>query len=444
MNGMVDFVIDKNEVTSRKLPEILKLYDYFTAAFLSSQEFYLARKLRTSGTPLETKNIFSEYFDVFEPTEKPRQIPVKALQWIEQNKNRKFFLWVPIGTVHWPYAWRVHKPFRTMFDPKEYSPFYLNYETYPKLSKDGLPLSILSRIYKENYYVNFVPVYHLTDEDKAFIIARYDAGIYYTDLFIGRLLSVLEKNNLMDKTIIIIHSVHGEDLGEHGYFQHYDIYDTEVKNALIIKFPDNRFGGKRIVTQVQSIDIVPTLLDCLGIPLHHEFQGQSLMPLMREIKSREADRIAYITRIPLWEFMLGRWLMEFQNESKSDAFSETEQKKGYYELLKQHCGVYPEYHYPPYDIGLRTNKWKLILRKNRSLLEEVSWWGFISNQKIEQEEIELYDLEADPFEQNNVARLHPSVVADLKENVLRWDSDVERRRTKKIPADSERSIIPYP
>lgn len=469
-SGMVGFKFGKNEFISKQLPEILKYYDYFNAAFLSSPEFYISQMMM-AGKPkapgITRNNIFSESFDVFEPTKIPRQVPEEALEWVEQNKDRKFFLWLPIGTVHWPYAWRVPESLRTMFDPKDYSPFFLNYKGYGKVNKDLLSLPMLSRIYMGNFYLNFSPIYRLTERDKAFIIARYDTGIYYTDLFVGKLLSVLEKNNLMDKTLIIIHSIHGEDLGEHGYFQHYDIYDTEVKNALIIKFPNNLFKGKRISNQVQGIDIVPTLLDYLGIPLHHEFQGQSLFPLIRGTKCRDTSRFAYITRIPLWENALGLSLLErlyyrntdfiftklgryllgkfyYRNKNTDYIFTEIEKRKDYRGLLKQYCGVYTDRRYPPYDIAIRTNKWKLILRKNKSLLEEISWWGFISNKKISQEEVELYDLEGDPFEQHNVARLYPAVVATLKENLLRWDSDIERRRTKKISTASERSIIPYP
>jgi hypothetical protein len=144
---------------------------------------------------------------------------------------------------------------------------------------------------------------------------------------------------------------------------------------------------------------------------------------------------------------LRRYLLEkfyYRNKNREYSFTEIEKRKDYRGLLKRYFGVYADRRYPPYDIAIRTNKWKLILRKNKSLLEEISWWGFISNKKISQEEIELYDLEVDPFEQRNVARLYPAVVATLKGNLLRWDSDVERRRTKKIPTVSEYSIIPYP
>jgi len=445
MNGTIGFRSDPGYVPPRRLPEILKYYDYFNAAFLSSPEFFLQKIIHPSGDISKAKSLFSHYFDVYEPTDKVRQIPEKAFAWVEQNKDRKFFLWIAIGTVHWPYAQNVPEPLRNIFDPKEYSPFYLNYDNDPKDFKDGLSHSILRRIYKNDYYLNFTPVYHLTEKDKAFIIGRYDAGIFYTDLFIGKLLLVLEKNKLMDKTLIILYSIHGEDLGEHGYFAHYDIYDTEVKNALIIKFPGNLFKGRRIATQVQGIDIVPTSLDYLGIPSQHSFQGQSFMPLIRNPKkARQTDNVAYVTRIPYWEAFSDR------ERIKSDAAEHSFQNQGVKkidigsDLVNPSCSFYPKSSYPPYDIGLRTNRWKLILRKNKLLLEKVSWWGYISNKKISQEEVELYDLEADPFEQNNVAYLYPAIVDRLKENLLQWDNTIEKQRPKKISTSSDYLIIPYP
>ncbi len=217
MNGMVDFETGKDEVTCRRLPEILKYYDYCNAAFLSSPEFYWNFKLGESGTLLPARNVFSEYFDFFVPAEKRREIPAdKTIEWLKDNKNKKFFLWIPIGSVHWPYAWTVPEWLRAVFDPKDYFPFFLNYEGYAKVNKDYLSISVLSRIYRGDYYLNFSPVHKLTNQDKEFIIARYDAGIFHMDAFIGRLLSQLREYHLMDKTMIIIHSIHGEDLESMG------------------------------------------------------------------------------------------------------------------------------------------------------------------------------------------------------------------------------------
>jgi len=445
-NGMIEFESSEADVTGRRLPEILKYYDYYNAAFLSSIEFYKNVKLSRTGALIPARSVFEKHFDVYEPTRKNGDIPWDALGWIKRNKEKKFFLWLPLGSVHWPYSWMVPEADRKVFDPPRYSPFFRKYGAFPNANKDYMGIGILSRIYRGEYYCDFSPAHRLTKEDVAFIIARYDAGIRYTDMFIGRLLSVLEKQDLMDKTLIILHSVHGEDLGEHGYFQHYDIYDTEVKNALLIKFPGNKFRGKRIFHQVQGIDIVPTLLDYLQIPLDESFQGRSVTALIKNTDVSQINEFAYTSRIPLWEFVLSRYLLEwYQMIAMPQVFTKIESKKHYPEMLKEYFGTFPEYRYPPYDIAIRTNRWKLLWRKDPALQEKISWWGFISGKNISRKEIELYDLTQDPFERTDVAAAYPEVAAMLKEKLVLWDNKQEAGRSPGANRDSrERSIIPYP
>ena len=73
-----------------------------------------------------------------------------------------------------------------------------------------LPYStVLSRIYRGTYYVDFTPRLQLSERDVDFILSRYDAGISYTDMFIGRLLDLLDELSLGENTLIVLHSIHG-------------------------------------------------------------------------------------------------------------------------------------------------------------------------------------------------------------------------------------------
>jgi len=425
VNGLVSFESSRQDVSLITLPRILKYYGYTNAAFLGSPEFYF-------GAMVTLNSIFRDSFDIFLPScDQERALPRSALEWIATNSKKKFFIWVPIGTVHWPYALNVPEPYRSMFDPKDYK---------PRDNTQNISYEMLKRIYRNKYYTNFSPQYELEKKDVEYILGRYDSGIFITDKFIGDLIRILKQNNLFDNTMIILHSIHGEDLGEHGYFQHYDIYDTEVKNALLIKFPRNKFQGKKISHQVQGIDIMPTILDYLDIPINHEAQGKSLVPLIKYNRSDDSSEFAYITRIPLWEFLLSRLILgnspyEHSIEGKATSQYET--------LLRQHFGVYPDYKYSPYDIAVRTNKWKLIVRMDKDLLEKISWWGFISREKITIDEVELYDLEKDPHEQNNVVTKYPDIVVRFKEKLFEWNAENDKRQPKDIK-NSTGAIIPYP
>jgi arylsulfatase A-like enzyme len=100
--------------------------------------------------------------------------------------------------------------------------------------------------------------------------------------------------------------------------------------------------------------------------------------------------------------------------------------------------------YPPGDIAVRTNRWKLVIRKYPRLLEKVSWFRFLTGLNIPTLDMELYDLAADPFELQNVVTDHPDVAAMLKEKLTAWDKDMDRRKALYRGTGEKRYIIPYP
>lgn len=447
IHGMVSFEVHKNQVEEHSLPMILNHYGYETAAIVSSPEFFM-RYDTASGKNVNPKDIFSDHFNYFgrtmpDASGSVRVNPSAALDWLKSNKDKKFFLWVETGMLHPPYAQTVPEPYKSRFDPPNYTPFY---ERFPiRLGREsvdrGVPTEALFHVYKGDYYLDFEPIYHLEQKDVDFIRGRYDAGIYYTDMFIGDLLKQLDDLKLSGKTLVVFHSIHGESLGEHGYYFHHDVFDTEIKTALMFRLPDNERGGSRIARQVQSIDIMPTILDYLQIPLDEEAQGVSLLPL---VKGDEADykgeEYAFIDRLPWWEYVLGGWHLEHQTEREAQYTpAEIVKMKGYRALLQEKIGGGQ---YPPECIAVRTNQWKLILREKRELLENISWWNFISGKKFPVESLELYDLVNDPMEQKNVAREHPKVVEKLKARLLEWDAFNNRLKAK-LPV-GPRMIIPYP
>jgi arylsulfatase A-like enzyme len=446
VHGMVSFEVHKNQVEEHTIPQILNHFGYETAAFMSSPEFFMRFDAET-GANVNPRDIFSDHFNYYgrtlpDSSGSVRVNPTDAIDWLKKNKDKKFFLWVETGMLHPPYAQTVPEPYKSQFDPPAYTPFY---ESIPLrkggLNYTGVPTEALFHVYKGIYNLDFKPVYTLSEKDVSFINGRYDSGIYYTDRFIGDLMKQLDDLKLSGKTLVIFHSIHGESLGEHGYFFHHDIFDTEVKTALMFRLPGNERAGTRVKHQVQSIDIMPTLLEYLQIPIDEEGQGVSLLPL---VKGDEAgftgSEYAYIDRLPWWEYVLGGWHLEHQAEREAQYTAlENERMKAYRTLLHDKIGGGK---YPPECIAIRTNNWKLILRKKWELLESISWWNFISGIKYPVEPVELYDLIRDPLEQKNVAMEHPQVVEKLKVKLLEWD-ELNNRIKAKAPTGSS-MMIPYP
>ncbi|HAM53043.1 MAG TPA: hypothetical protein DCP92_20955, partial [Nitrospiraceae bacterium] len=225
IHGMVSFEVTQDMVTQRTLPEILKYYDYTTAATVSSPEFFL-RFDSGSGTVVNPGDVFSRSFDYFGRTirglagRNVRRVPNESLQWIKDHKDKKFFLWIASGLIHMPYAASVPPPYRTMYDPPNYTPFWKRVALQSGEITPGEDPSydVFSRVYHNDLYWGFSPVYHLTENDVNYVTSRYDAGVYYTDLFIGELMDLLDSLKLTEKTLIILQSIHGDDLGERGNY----------------------------------------------------------------------------------------------------------------------------------------------------------------------------------------------------------------------------------
>ena len=131
------------------------------------------------------------------------------------------------------------------------------------------------------------------DEDVQFMIDRYDGEVAYADAQIGRLLDALNELGL-DDTLVVYTADHGESLGEHGYlFDHGEyLYEDQIRVPLIVRHPDLP-GGRVVEDQVETVDILPTILDFLGIDAVAGLRGRSLLPLVHGLTGDEALRLAF-------------------------------------------------------------------------------------------------------------------------------------------------------
>lgn len=172
------------------------------------------------------------------------EISSKAIQWLKENREKEFFLWLHYYDPHGP-----HKP----------HPEFL--QSYQK--KSGME-SVSRDAYSRSRIL-------------------YKGEVSYTDFHIGRVLDTLRELGMMDTTLLIITSDHGQSLGEHEYYGHgFVIYEQTIRIPLIMRLPGIIRPHQVVGSLVSSIDIAPTVLDILAIPGDTDFQGQSLYSLMRE------------------------------------------------------------------------------------------------------------------------------------------------------------------
>ena len=110
----------------------------------------------------------------------------------------------------------------------------------------------------------------------------YDGEVLQADDVVREVVQALKKRKAWDNTLFILLSDHGEELGDHGGWEHdHSVYEELVHVPLLIRFPGGKHAGKRVARPVSLIDIKPTILDYLGRPdLAEGCRGRSLMPLV--------------------------------------------------------------------------------------------------------------------------------------------------------------------
>ncbi|MDO8470453.1 MAG: sulfatase-like hydrolase/transferase [bacterium] len=298
------------------LAEVLKEHEYNTAAFVGEGELQ-----RVFGIDQG----FDRYIDEGGISIK-ENIPL-AEEWLKQNKGSKLFLFLQGFDVHAPY--QKPEPYDDMFDKDYYglladrAKYWLDYSIKnPKAILDNIKKIDGKPVLVQDDGIE-VP---LTQQDIDYIIAQYDGGIRYTDDLIQGFFDKLKQMGLYDNSIIIVLAGHGESLGDilkraHpstdnlNVVGHGQVYDEVVRVPLIIKYPD--LAPKRVSSQVQLIDLFPTILDFLNIPQDRQvkanIQGKSMLPFLEGKQKGDIDPYAFgegeggalrFVRTPFWKLIV--------------------------------------------------------------------------------------------------------------------------------------------
>lgn len=126
-----------------------------------------------------------------------------------------------------------------------------------------------------------------------FADSPYDGELAYMDYIIGLVMRRLKDKNILGRTVIVVAGDHGEGFGEKGESGHgVFLYDNTMKVPLIF-YAENHLPPQRVVpARVRLIDIMPTVLDILGLPRPESVQGTSLVPYI--LKKKKADLESYL------------------------------------------------------------------------------------------------------------------------------------------------------
>ena len=220
-----------------------------------------------------------------------------------------------------------------------------------------------------DYLASWMPA-GLTDKD--YVIAQYDGAVAYMDACIQNIFAELTGLRLDENTLVVVDSDHGETLYDHDcYFDHHGIYEPTLVVPLVLRLPGRVPGGLRLAGNALLQDVMPTVLDILGVKAKIKFDGQSLLPEMKG-RRRKPSTEFYITECT--------W-------------------------MRKH--------------GWRTPQWKLI----HALEPDFHF----------KPEVELYNLVDDPEENRNLAGREKKVVAMLEERMQAWIARREKETGRANP-----------
>lgn len=201
----------------------------------------------------------------------------------------------------------------------------------------------------------------------------YLATTLAVDEGIGQLLDYLEKSGELDNTIIVYTSDQGFFLGEHGFFDKRFMYEECQRMPVVMRYPKAIKAGSTSKALAMNVDFAPTFLDIAGVAIPEDIQGTSLLPILENDGKPTAD----------WR------------------------KSVYY-----HYFEYPAEHSVKRHYGVRTDRYKLIHFYN-----DIDEW-------------EMYDLEQDPKEMNNIygdakhKEIQDTLLKELTQLRLQYNDDV--------------------
>ncbi|OIQ39414.1 MAG: sulfatase [Bacteroidetes bacterium MedPE-SWsnd-G1] len=329
-----------------------------------------------------------------------------ALDWLKnkRDQNKPFLMLYHQKAPHRP--WMPEAKYLDYFDDKTFTPpanFFDEYENRPAAAQHEMgiyehldlayDLKLLDdeKEFDTRLRGSFQNMYNrMDDEQRAAWDAYYDPIIekfkkeklsgkelalwkydrYMKDYLgtiksvddgVGEVLDYLKENGLEENTIVVYTSDQGFYLGEHGWFDKRFMYEESFRTPILMKYPKEIEPGTIVNEMIQNLDFAPTFLDYANVEIPEEIQGESIRELVKGNSKDWRDAIYYT----------------------------------YYE--------YPGEHNVQRHYGVRTDRYKLI-----HFYYDTDYW-------------ELYDLEKDPSEMNNIyddasyAAVQKSMLIKLKE-----------------------------
>ncbi len=316
----------------------------------------------------------------------------KACQYLRQvDRNKQFYLWIDSFDPHEP--WDV-----------------------PSVLHDGIP-SMYDPGYKGKH--QFLPLQcevreFYTEEELHHIRMLYAEKVTICDTYFGKLLDCIRELGLEENTLMMVVSDHGEPMGngEHGHGIMRKCrpwpYEELVHAPMWLRAPGVK-AGQRIKAFVQSVDVAPTVCDWLGIGVHPDMQGKSLLPLVHgEVEKVRDFAIAGYHKYS-WALYTHEW--SYIHWTRKQPATVNEARHGIYAAAMQetskHLVMSSQEKYIEDEDAIKRHT-------EAATLDGEDQWTCTPGSVASVPELdELYNMKADPFQLHNVIKDYPEEAANL-------------------------------
>ena len=312
-----------------------------------------------------------------------RAVVTAAVEWLDAPAaDEPFFMLLNLNSVHMPYS-----P-----DPL----------THVELFPDPRPVDRVATLKQlKGMWGHLGGALTLDDQDYQIMRELYVAELARLDALLGELIDALAQRSLVDDTLIIVTSDHGENIGDHGMIDHlFSMYDSTIRIPLIVRYPGGVRAGETDARLASLIDIVPTVLEVVGL----EPAGSS------------GD---------------ARSLLSVEDEPRAFVVAENDRPINGIELMGGR--------FPDFDVSSIDHRTRALRTRTHKLI-----W-------TDDGRVELYDLEADPGELHDLASSAPEMREQLLALLEEWrraNEGIERdgsgpRRERDPDAEAELRALGY-
>ena len=276
------------------------------------------KKGRARGPAVESADVPDDTFI----DGKVARLAVATLAKLKQ-KEQPFFLAVGMAKPHLPFV--APKKYWDLYNPNDiYVP------AYQKLPA-GAPEFVGHNNSELKSYADIPNEGAIDDATARHLRHGYYAAISYMDAQVGLILDALEKEGLVENTIIVLWGDHGWQLGEHGLWHKHTNFEIAARAPLLISMPGQKAAGRKSASLAEFIDIYPTLADACGLPKPKDIDGVSLRPILDDADAKVRPvAISQYPRSDAGKSLMGysirddRWRLVLWRDRKDNSIHATE------------------------------------------------------------------------------------------------------------------------